>query len=492
VITGRRSEAQAALELVKAAEARCEAAAKMHAGNVAFDVFVAELLLMRCGLQVILGSRFRALLNLRQCWYQYRHLEPLVSSVISGSASQGAQGLHDPSGTMKAEEIQGRICFGLGLFCLVTSMLPVGLCPFVRLAGFRIDRQLGKAYLQACADGDLGSRSTLAAILLAMYHLDLEPDIPTAGNVLVAALQRKPENVLLHWAGSVLAWRNTCILEAVDQVQRALWCCGLELSSQAIYLRYELGMFYIMQTEWPTAHFHLRYVHDAVRTERIFFPYKLLVTTQLAAVCFNLGYDEEGEALCQECVAAQDWGGALRVEGDFAKVVMVFLKRRVLTRRLLAVEVMYLLRQFPRVPPSLLENLHAHITNIGRPYELQFAEKRMEAADDAGKSAAETAAFVEHTSCQVMQSIVLFYLGDVNKAMTFVPQLAVSCAALPAWSSYLTVHGLYWCGRIFALSGNEAEAVRCLTQARAYKKYPFNISSKVSKVLETLQGAPRA
>eukprot|EP00971_Amphidinium_carterae_P137208 2718926-Amphidinium_carterae.1 len=26
----------------------------------------------------------------------------------------------------------------------------------------------------------------------------------------VAALQRKPENVLLHWAGSVLAWRNTC------------------------------------------------------------------------------------------------------------------------------------------------------------------------------------------------------------------------------------------------------------------------------------------
>ena len=35
------------------------------------------------------------------------------------------------------------------------------------------------------------------------------------------ALQQKPENVLLHWAGSMLAWRNTCALSADSNSPRA-------------------------------------------------------------------------------------------------------------------------------------------------------------------------------------------------------------------------------------------------------------------------------
>jgi len=86
--------------------------------------------------------------------------------------------------------------------------------------------------------------------------------------------------------------------------------------------------------------------------------------------------------------------------------------------------------------------------------------------------------------------VVLFYLGDVEQAMTFVPDLAILCASLPSWCTYLMVHGLYWCGRMLNLSMRRADAVRCLQQAKVHKKYPFNINSKICKVLEGLESTP--
>ena len=71
-----------------------------------------------------------------------------------------------------------------------------------------------------------------------------------AGNILIASLGRQPENTLLHWAGSwacvaractlstgsLLAWRNTFVSQAVSITGKALWCCGEELGQKAVYL----------------------------------------------------------------------------------------------------------------------------------------------------------------------------------------------------------------------------------------------------------------
>lgn len=95
-------------------------------------------------------------------------------------------------------------------------------------------------------------------------------------------------------------------------------------------------------------------------TRQVFFPYRTLVTTQclavntsscwssrLAAVAFSMGQQEQGESLCKECATVQDWSGLLKLETDFAKVLQLFLRRRK-GRHMLAFEVMYFLRQFPK------------------------------------------------------------------------------------------------------------------------------------------------
>jgi len=333
--------------------------------------------------------------------------------------------------------------------------------------------------------------------------MDLEPDVERASQLLADGLTKKPENVLLHWAGSMLSWRNACLIEAVHCLKSALWCCGNDLGDQAVYLRYELGMFHLMAMSWTTAQLHLQFVHDTVLVEKIFFPYKLLLPVQLAAAEFSLGRDREGEELLRCASAHQDSGiSAVRIHGqspkieaDFARVAGIFLRRRVLTRKLLAFEVMYFLRQFPRLPPPGLESLREHLIEVAAPFEtktyrilasghgdrLATARAHLVTADPT-----ELLKVVEHTSARVFQCIVLFYLGDVEEAMTFVPHLALSCQLLPPWSAYVAAHGLYWCGRMFSQDGRNKEAIQCLREAAAQKKYPFQITTKVNTVLEPL------
>merc|ERR1712048_733746 len=98
--------------------------------------------------------------------------------------------------------------------------------------------------------------------------------------------------------------------------------------------------------DWAAAHLHLGYVHTTIHgSDKTFFPYKTIIITQLAAVCFTLGRNDEGEKLCREVTSAQDWIASLRIENDFMEILQIFLKRRS-ERTLLAFEVMYFLRQF--------------------------------------------------------------------------------------------------------------------------------------------------
>ena len=77
---------------------------------------------------------------------------------------------------MTYEDLRGRILFGLGFFYMASSLVPASLVPLLRLAGFLMHRQCGKMYLFECVERALGARCSIAAILLAMYHLDLEPE----------------------------------------------------------------------------------------------------------------------------------------------------------------------------------------------------------------------------------------------------------------------------------------------------------------------------
>jgi len=473
-LTGRKSEALATLELVKTAEALQDS---IGVGGLAHDVFGAEMLLLRSGLQVMLGARLRALYNLRQCWVTYHRLEQLISDEAAFEAAMKQDEVNTSA------DIRGRVLFGLGLFYLAASLVPASFCPLMRLAGFVMHRQRGKAYLFECVERDLGTRAIAAAICLSMYHLDLEPDIPRAGNLLVASLGRQPENVLLHWAGSLLAWRNTFISQAVEMTGKALWCCGEELGGKAVYLRYELGMFHFIAMDWPLAYEHLHCVYESVHADqdKAFFPYRTLVTTQLAAVAFSMGQHVQGEALCRECGAVKDWSGLLKMESDFSKVLQIFVKRRHRHgRSLLAFEVMYLLRQFPKVPAPMLEDLQAQVQKVALPFRRVSASQASVIAVD-GPSEAEAA--VELASALTVQTVIRFYLGDATGAMELVPELSQLCPSLPIWASYISAHGLYWCGRVLALNSDNEEARLCLQQAKAYKKYPFNIGVKIAKVL---------
>eukprot|EP00913_Durusdinium_trenchii_P011834 g11116.t1 len=160
------------------------------------------------------------------------------------------------------------------------------------------------------------------------YQFWTAEDMKHAGNILIASLGRQPENTLLHWAGSLLAWRNTFVSQAVSITGKALWCCGEELGEKAVYLStlslelweslvpqaarawllsfercnsgYELGMFHFISMDWTKAHEHLNCVYISVNSDKVFFPYRTLVTTQLAAVAFSLGEHEHGESLCKD------------------------------------------------------------------------------------------------------------------------------------------------------------------------------------------------
>jgi len=484
VMTGARKEAEVSLALVAATEALL-ATAVSGMPLVAQEVFAAEMLLLRCGLQVIIGSKIRALFNLRQCWSVYRKLDDNLSSLRKFG--------QDDLRPFTPDDLRGRINFGLGLFYLSTSLLPASWCPVARFAGFVIDKDKGKEHLLAAANSDESCRATLSGILLGIYHLDLEPDVTRVGQLLADVLARRPNCVLAHWAGSLLAWRTTSLEAANHITQQALLLLGEELSSKAVYLRYELGVLCFIATDWSAAYCNLRAVSDILRVEQTFLPYRQLVTIHLAAVCFNLEREDEAQALCKECVAQSDWGPALgpeklRVEADFVKVVQVFQKHRTANRKLLAFEVMYFLRQLGRVPPEKLLELRASVREIARPYSEHCRTLGNSSVQRSRSQTVLSQSFlVEHLSALMLECIYLFYLGDAEEASPVAAQLLELCSEAPPWASYLAVHGLYWAGRIYTVRGQVEEARQCLTQAKVYKKYPFNITVKVTRVLDALE-----
>eukprot|EP00929_Paragymnodinium_shiwhaense_P103002 TRINITY_DN66274_c0_g3_i1.p1 TRINITY_DN66274_c0_g3~~TRINITY_DN66274_c0_g3_i1.p1 ORF type:complete len:643 (-),score=111.87 TRINITY_DN66274_c0_g3_i1:271-2199(-) len=506
VLTGKRSEALAGLDLVTSAESLLSGG--RGGSSVVREIIGAELLLLRCGLQIVAGLKVRALLNLRLCWNAYRRLE-------AHAKKQAIPLQPEEQELFSVEDLRGRINFGLGLFYLATSLVPASVAPIARLVGFVIDRPQGKAYLSSCTEAKTGMRAPLASILLTVYHLDCEPDIARAGSLLVACIQERPTCVLLHWAASLLAWRNTCLDKAIDLINEAVVDCGAELGTQAVYLKYELGILHFVSMDWERAYSYLSCVYDSCKKDGIFLPYRMFVSLQLAACAFNVDRESQGEVLLKECIhVSGDWTRNLvsdntigKLEQDFIKVMQIFHRKRTANRKLMAFEVMYFLRQLSRPPAEKLLEIRARVREVDRPYAEQV--NRLWAPDASAFSAGggvhgaanghlsqkqsaalRVSVLVEHISALLLQCVVLFYLGDAEEAMNVAPRLSQLCVEVPPWASYLGAHGLYWAGRILGINGMTTEALACFKKAKGYKKYPFGISSKLDKVMLELEQRP--
>merc|ERR1712032_845565 len=139
-----------------------------------------------------------------------------------------------------------------------------------------------------------------------------------------------------------------------------------------------------------------------------------------------MGLDEEGILLCSECMSPSDWNGGLRIESDFIKLTQLFLKRRVLCRKLLAFELIYLLRQFPKIPPTILADILLYVRQLGQPFAEQLPQEQMNCTSHSLSSAAPSrppalhhklhiSTLVELVSARVVECVILFYLADVDQ-----------------------------------------------------------------------------
>lgn len=173
------------------------------------------------------------------------------------------------------------------------------------------------------------------------------------------------------------------------------------------------------------------------------------------------------------------------MECQFAHIVQVFVKRRTANRRMLAFEVMYFMRQLARLGTEKLYELRAHVRDVGRPYAKQWRAR----AAGRQPTSVELSILVEHTSALMLECIIYFYLSlaEDAEALQTAQELLQICRWVPSWCSYIAAHGLYWAGRIFSIQDRREEARACFRQARSYKKYPFNINQKVTKVLDSLE-----
>eukprot|EP00928_Gymnodinium_smaydae_P037469 TRINITY_DN26001_c0_g1_i1.p1 TRINITY_DN26001_c0_g1~~TRINITY_DN26001_c0_g1_i1.p1 ORF type:complete len:624 (+),score=139.52 TRINITY_DN26001_c0_g1_i1:158-1873(+) len=522
VITGRRSEAQVALDLLGAAESlpwegstpgsRAGGQAHETFVRVAQEVLSAEMLLIRCILQVVAGMQLRALYNLRRCWMAYRSLQQHLRP-------PGLQPSVDSVEPLTHEEMISRINFGLGFFYLLTSVVPESIRRLVYLAGFVSDAARGNAHLETVAGRPSSVRAPLAALLLAINHMDRDPDVDVTAELLKASVLVWGDNVLLHWASSLVAWRHCVLSDAKMMLNCALRPLGPDVAAKAVYLRYELGLIEFLTLNWSAAYANLRAVHLMIARdapEKVFLPYMAVVALQLAAVCFQCDKDAEGEQLLQECAARDYWTNALMPQGmlqlevDFNRLVQVFLKHRVSDRRMMAFEIMYFMRQVSRIESDKMHELRGRVrwaAGLGGPgaYGASGADGNDAGApapaalsarsswssrappSGGGAAALARAEVMRRASGLMLECVCLFFLGLPDEAAKPAAQFVDLQSRIPSCCTYLTVHGLYWCGRIFAILGRSKEAIACLRKAKAYKKYPFNIAVKLNTVLESVK-----
>eukprot|EP00438_Fugacium_kawagutii_P016825 Skav203784 [mRNA] locus=scaffold206:391587:395610:+ [translate_table: standard] len=130
-------------------------------------------------------------------------------------------------------------------------------------------------------------------------------------------------------------------------------------------------------------------------------------------------------------------------------------------RRMLAFEVMYFFRQFPKARDALSWVCWEQAREPGyQPGEklpgvaASIAPVLSVHGSDWGAGSNESCRDDEGDSALVEMASAL----TIQVALVFVPELSQLCGRLPAWATYISAHGLYWCGRVLALNQRDAEA----------------------------------
>ena len=171
----------------------------------ALELIQTELNMFKGILKFLRGNRFKAFLTLRDCWKSYRKFERLIE--------KEPQEFDD--------DLKARVYFGLGIFQVLVSALPRSITTLMTLVGFSGNREKGKENLNHCLQMRK-ARSPFAAMILCLYHIDLDPDLDRVCAILKEYLDNFPHCALFHWIASIVSWRFAQLDDAVFFINRAL------------------------------------------------------------------------------------------------------------------------------------------------------------------------------------------------------------------------------------------------------------------------------
>ena len=194
------------------------------------EIMQAETLLFKGILKILESSRVKAFFAFKQSWKIYAKFEKRMNALDA--------------------DAQSRLCLGLGIFYLGISTLPgafSSLCSFI--GGFSGDKKLGLGYLARAIEAK-GSRACFAALLLGLFHLEIDPHMEEVCRIMERMLRAFPNCALFQWVTSMVAFRFTQLDDAVYLLERALSVMNEDVAQNAGYIKYELGWFYFLKLEF--------------------------------------------------------------------------------------------------------------------------------------------------------------------------------------------------------------------------------------------------
>jgi tetratricopeptide (TPR) repeat protein len=504
LITGRRADVLQSNEALQEVENLLKTLADPYS-----EIISAETSLYKGILLLVSGQKLRAFIVMRTAWKTLKRYESSVNSI-------------------RDSDIKSRVLFGLGLFSLVVSLVPYSISTILKLAGFAGNKDKGLEMLKQCYTLK-GSRSPFVPLILAMYHVDSDPNLELAQTWLDQALAEYPKCVFFHWVKSVVAWKCNRVDMAVCAIQTALLYCGENLAKLAAFLKYELGWFYFLKLEFVKARelfeqilndtlslsseldefvkealskgylprnkvtdfnnlFSRRftpkrknkgnwvdYPQSPTGKDRVFIPHKACLIAQLAG-CHAAQHDNRVIFWLKvtKIAASNPSNSRTKLDEEFGSLSQIFLQR--ISTDLLPFEVIYFLKQHTKLQSEMLLKIIAASSKV-----LDFIYENSTSGAD----------IVETCSAMMLQIMSLCLLGDTEEAAS-ISDLAINrVESLPGWGIYLYPHTLYWASRAYISELRHQDAINCLKKAKRIKKYEFNIRGKIERVLEDTKSRVR-
>lgn len=484
LITGRKSDMKHCMELLQNFENSFSTIKDPHS-----EVLQAELMLYKSIVLIISGQKFKAFISLRNCWKIYKNYENTLIEDL---------------------DIKARIELGLGVFLLLLSLAPVSISTILRLAGFSSDREKGIQHLQKSLSLNQ-SRSNYAGLILALFFIDLNPQIERASEMISSLSIKYPGCVLVHWVHSIISWKTSKIDAAIEFLNKSLFFCGPELGEHAAFIKYELGWLYFLRFEWNFARKQFegilletlsfsseldKVVKKLIQNEsidcetekfldglskkqvkkdkknwleseqtpdRVYLPHKACLIAQLTA-CLPKDSKNIDDWLRVIQVTANFNSKKSTVDEDFAKLSVCFQNRR--SVELLPFEVIYFMKQHTKLLSYMLIKIHSIASDVIRKTDPSNA--------------------AEICSAKMLQVMSMALNGDSNIAVSIVDDLILIVDTLPSWASYLIPHSLYWCSRVLIAENRKPEAEKLLKKGKRCKNYIFDIKCKIERVLNEM------